>query len=60
MYLRDLSNLIKLLEGTLKRVTMTEVNKMVIVNLCRMYVMACVNNGDVKVEEFIYLSIKVN
>lgn len=48
MYLRDLSDAIKLLEGALERVPNVAVNETVVVNLCSMYELAYVSYGDVK------------
>lgn len=48
MYLRDLSDSIKLLEGALERVPTAAVNETVIVNLCSMYELAYVNHGEIK------------
>lgn len=48
MYLRDLSDSIKLLEGALESVPTAAVNETVVVNLCSMYELAYVNHGEVK------------
>ncbi|ONK58060.1 uncharacterized protein A4U43_C09F7700 [Asparagus officinalis] len=48
MYLRDLSDSIKLLEGALERVPTAAVNETVVVNLCSMYELAYVNHGEIK------------
>lgn len=48
MYLRDLSDSIKLLEGALERVPTVALNETVVVNLCSMYELAYVNHADIK------------
>ncbi|EPS71876.1 hypothetical protein M569_02884, partial [Genlisea aurea] len=48
MYLRDLSDSIKLLENTLERIPTIALNETLVVNLCSMYELAYVNHGDVK------------
>lgn len=48
MYSRDLSDSIKVLEGALERVPTATLNEMVVVNLCSMYELAYVNNGEIK------------
>ncbi|PIN26743.1 hypothetical protein CDL12_00462 [Handroanthus impetiginosus] len=48
MYLRDLSDSIKVLESALERVPTTALNETLVVNLCSMYELAYVNHADVK------------
>ncbi|KAL6227800.1 hypothetical protein ACLB2K_001756 [Fragaria x ananassa] len=48
MYLRDLSDSIKVLESALERVPTVALNETLVVNLCSMYELAYVNHGDVK------------
>ncbi|PKA46974.1 hypothetical protein AXF42_Ash011648 [Apostasia shenzhenica] len=48
MYSRDLSDSIKLLEGTLERVPTAALNETLVVNLCSMYELAYVQHGDIK------------
>lgn len=48
MYLRDLSDSIKVLENALERVPTVALNETVVVNLCSMYELAYVNHADVK------------
>lgn len=48
MYLRDLSDSIKVLESALERVPTTALNETLVVNLCSMYELAFVNNADIK------------
>lgn len=48
MYLRDLSDSIKVLENSLERVPTVALNETLVVNLCSMYELAYVNHSDVK------------
>lgn len=48
MYLRDLSDSIKVLESALERVPTMALNETLVVNLCSMYELAYVNHADVK------------
>lgn len=48
MYLRDLSDSIKVLENALERVPTVALNETVVVNLCSMYELAYVNHADIK------------
>ncbi|KNA02816.1 hypothetical protein SOVF_215100, partial [Spinacia oleracea] len=48
MYLRDLSDSIKVLENSLERVPSVALNETLIVNLCSMYELAYVNHTDIK------------
>ncbi|KAG8373337.1 hypothetical protein BUALT_Bualt11G0013700 [Buddleja alternifolia] len=48
MYLRDLSDSIKVLESALERVPTMALNETLVVNLCSMYELAYVNHGDIK------------
>ena len=48
MYLRDLSDSIKVLESALERVPTVALNETLVVNLCSMYELAYVNHSDVK------------
>ncbi|XP_044482467.1 trafficking protein particle complex subunit 12-like [Mangifera indica] len=48
MYLRDLSDGIKVLENALERVPTVALNETVVVNLCSMYELAYVNHSDIK------------
>nr|GMC63134.1 trafficking protein particle complex subunit 12 [Ipomoea batatas] len=48
MYLRDLSDAIKVLENALERVPTVALNETVVVNLCSMYELAYVNHVDIK------------
>ncbi|XP_058096690.1 uncharacterized protein LOC131242206 [Magnolia sinica] len=48
MYLRDLSDSIKVLEGALERVPTAALNETVVVNLCSMYELAFVNHSEIK------------
>ncbi|XP_021751843.1 trafficking protein particle complex subunit 12-like [Chenopodium quinoa] len=48
MYLRDLSDSIKVLENSLERVPTVALNETLIVNLCSMYELAYVNHTDIK------------
>ncbi|KAL6576043.1 hypothetical protein OROHE_000514 [Orobanche hederae] len=48
MYLRDLSDSIKVLEGALERVPTVALNETLVVNLCSMYELAHVNHADMK------------
>ncbi|VFQ62232.1 unnamed protein product [Cuscuta campestris] len=48
MYLRDLSDGIKVLENGLERVPTLALNETVVVNLCSMYELAYVNHVDIK------------
>ncbi|CAH9071220.1 unnamed protein product [Cuscuta epithymum] len=48
MYLRDLSDGIKVLENGLERVPTVALNETVVVNLCSMYELAYVNHVDIK------------
>lgn len=48
MYLRDLSDSIKVLENALERVPTVALNETLVVNLCSMYELAYVNHSDVK------------
>ncbi|KAL8047191.1 hypothetical protein ABFX02_08G223600 [Erythranthe guttata] len=48
MYLRDLSDSIKVLENALERVPTMALNETLVVNLCSMYELAYVNHADVK------------
>ncbi|CAL9010988.1 unnamed protein product [Prunus brigantina] len=48
MYLRDLSDSIKVLENALERVPTVALNETVVVNLCSMYELAYVNHSDIK------------
>ncbi|KAK6125767.1 hypothetical protein DH2020_040490 [Rehmannia glutinosa] len=48
MYLRDLSDSIKVLESALERVPTVALNETLVVNLCSMYELAYVNHADVK------------
>lgn len=48
MYLRDLSDSIKVLENALERVPTVALNETLIVNLCSMYELAYVNHSDIK------------
>lgn len=48
MYLRDLSDSIKVLEGALERVPTAALNETLIVNLCSMYELAFVNHSEIK------------
>ncbi|KAL3524742.1 hypothetical protein ACH5RR_013114 [Cinchona calisaya] len=48
MYLRDLSDSIKVLENALERVPTVALNETLVVNLCSMYELAYVNHPDVK------------
>ncbi|KAM5577360.1 hypothetical protein ABKV19_007952 [Rosa sericea] len=48
MYLRDLSDSIKVLENALERVPTVALNETLVVNLCSMYELAYVNHGDIK------------
>ncbi|XP_010555359.1 PREDICTED: trafficking protein particle complex subunit 12-like [Tarenaya hassleriana] len=48
MYLRDLSDAIKVLENALERVPTVALNESLVVNLCSMYELAYVNHTDIK------------
>ncbi|KAF3441023.1 hypothetical protein FNV43_RR19309 [Rhamnella rubrinervis] len=48
MYLRDLSDSIKVLESALERVPTVALDETVVVNLCSMYELAYVNHSDTK------------
>lgn len=48
MYLRDLSDSIKVLESALERVPTVALNETIVVNLCSMYELAHVNHADIK------------
>ncbi|KAL7607629.1 uncharacterized protein LOC111908995 [Lactuca sativa] len=48
MYLRDLSDSIKVLESALERVPTAALNETFVVNLCSMYELAYVNHTDIK------------
>ncbi|KAK9678638.1 hypothetical protein RND81_11G224800 [Saponaria officinalis] len=48
MYLRDLSDSIKVLESSLERVPTVALNETLVVNLCSMYELAYVNHTDIK------------
>lgn len=48
MYLRDLSDAIKVLENALERAPTVMLNETVVVNLCSMYELAYVNHSDIK------------
>lgn len=48
MYLRDLSDSIKVLENALERIPTTALNETLVVNLCSMYELAYVNHSDIK------------
>uniref|UniRef100_A0A2P2IPS5 Uncharacterized protein MANES_12G138400 n=1 Tax=Rhizophora mucronata TaxID=61149 RepID=A0A2P2IPS5_RHIMU len=48
MYLRDLSDSIKVLENSLERIPTLALNETLVVNLCSMYELAYVNHSDVK------------
>ncbi|ESQ53232.1 hypothetical protein EUTSA_v10025314mg [Eutrema salsugineum] len=48
MYLRDLSDAIKVMENALERVPTAALNESLVVNLCSMYELAYVNHTDVK------------
>lgn len=48
MYLRDLSDSIKVLENALERVPTVALNETFVVNLCSMYELAYVNHSDIK------------
>ncbi|PKI76371.1 hypothetical protein CRG98_003293 [Punica granatum] len=48
MYLRDLSDSIKVLENSLERVPMVALNETLVVNLCSMYELAYVNHSEIK------------
>ncbi|CAN8276106.1 unnamed protein product [Cochlearia groenlandica] len=48
MYLRDLSDAIKVMESALERVPTAALNESLVVNLCSMYELAYVNHTDVK------------
>ncbi|KAE9604768.1 putative acetyltransferase A, auxiliary subunit [Lupinus albus] len=48
MYLRDLSDSIKVLENALERVPTMALNETLVVNLCSMYELAYVNHSDIK------------
>lgn len=48
MYLRDLSDAVKVLENALERVPTVALNETVVVNLCSMYELAYVNHSDIK------------
>lgn len=48
MYLRDLSDSIKVLETALERIPTMALNETLVVNLCSMYELAYVNHADIK------------
>lgn len=48
MYLRDLSDSIKVLENALERIPTMALNETLVVNLCSMYELAYVNHSDIK------------
>ncbi|GAV90361.1 TPR_11 domain-containing protein [Cephalotus follicularis] len=48
MYLRDLSDSIKVLENSLERVPTVALNETLVVNLCSMYELAYINHSDIK------------
>ncbi|KAF5747376.1 trafficking protein particle complex subunit 12 [Tripterygium wilfordii] len=48
MYLRDLSDSVKVLENALERLPTVALNENVVVNLCSMYELAYVNHSDIK------------
>ncbi|CAK9157507.1 unnamed protein product [Ilex paraguariensis] len=48
MYLRDLSDSIKVLESALERIPTMALNETLVVNLCSMYELAYVNHSDIK------------
>ncbi|CAI9097165.1 OLC1v1033528C1 [Oldenlandia corymbosa var. corymbosa] len=48
MYLRDLTDSIKVLENALERVPTVALNETLVVNLCSMYELAYVNHADIK------------
>lgn len=48
MYLRDLTDSIKVLENSLERVPTAALNETLVVNLCSMYELAFVNHFDLK------------
>lgn len=48
MYLRDLSDSIKVLENALERVPTAALDETIVVNLCSMYELAYVNHSDIK------------
>ncbi|XP_076907763.1 uncharacterized protein LOC143564342 [Bidens hawaiensis] len=48
MYMRDLSDSIKVMESALERIPTIALNETIVVNLCSMYELAYVNHSDVK------------
>lgn len=48
MYLRDLSDSIKVLESALERIPTVALNETLVVNMCSMYELAYVNHADTK------------
>ncbi|KAL5753566.1 hypothetical protein ACOSP7_021786 [Xanthoceras sorbifolium] len=48
MYLRDLSDSIKVMENALERVPTVALNETLVVNLCSMYELAYVNHSEIK------------
>ncbi|XVF61680.1 hypothetical protein PTKIN_Ptkin08bG0150200 [Pterospermum kingtungense] len=48
MYLRDLSDSIKVLENALERVPTMALNETLVINLCSMYELAYVNHSEIK------------
>ncbi|KAI4330495.1 hypothetical protein MLD38_028780 [Melastoma candidum] len=48
MYLRDLSDSIKVLEGSLERAPTVSLNETLVVNLCSMYELAYINHSEIK------------
>uniref|UniRef100_A0A5B7BCW8 Putative trafficking protein particle complex subunit 12 n=1 Tax=Davidia involucrata TaxID=16924 RepID=A0A5B7BCW8_DAVIN len=48
MYLRDLSDSIKVLESALERIPTLALDETIVVNLCSMYELAYVNHSDIK------------
>ncbi|OMO56008.1 Tetratricopeptide-like helical [Corchorus capsularis] len=48
MYLRDLSDSIKVLENALERVPTVALNETLVINLCSMYELAYVNHSEIK------------
>ncbi|KAK9073637.1 hypothetical protein SSX86_007961 [Deinandra increscens subsp. villosa] len=48
MYMRDLSDSIKVMENALERIPTIALNETFVVNLCSMYELAYVNHSDIK------------
>ncbi|XP_071739203.1 uncharacterized protein [Rutidosis leptorrhynchoides] len=48
MYMRDLSDSIKVMENALERIPTSALNETFVVNLCSMYELAYVNHSDIK------------